>query len=180
MARQVSQVRFVELLEEHKKILFKIANGYSRPGADQEDLVQEMVLQLWRSFDRYDPALRFSTWMYRICLNVAISYCRKETKRRRTLLLDLEAILQVAAEPSQATALAEDLAALQQLLEQLNELDRALILLHLDGNSYETISQILGISETNVGTKLNRIKQKLRSLGGQEKERQGQHGAGKS
>ncbi|HZF13259.1 MAG TPA: RNA polymerase sigma factor, partial [Thermoanaerobaculia bacterium] len=83
MSKSQPQDRFLALLDEHKKILYKVAGSYCRNPADREDLVQEMVVQLWRSFDRYDESYRFSTWMYRIALNVAISFYRSESRRSR-------------------------------------------------------------------------------------------------
>lgn len=156
-------------------MLFKIANSYTRHAADRDDLVQEMVLQVWRSFNRYDDRLRFSTWMYRVALNTAISYWRKEG-RRRANVHEQDAILRLAAEATESTSLENDLALLHKLIGQLDELDRAVIILYLDGNRYETIGEILGISESNVGTKIGRIKQKLRCLRVQSEERNTSHG----
>jgi len=124
--------------------------------------VQEMVVQLWRSFGRYDDRYRFSTWMYRVALNVAISFFRSETRRSRHTEPAGDAILEVAAEVPESEAMEEDLRRLQAAVERLGELDRALVVLWLDGNPYETIAEILGISQTNVGTKIGRIKQRLR------------------
>ena len=163
MSTPTRQDRFIALLDEHRKILHKVASSYCRNPADRQDLVQEMVVQLWRSFDRYDDRYRFSTWMYRIALNVAISFYRSETRRARHTVTAEDSILEIAAAP-EASALDDGLRLLQQFIEQLNELERALLILHLDGNPYDTISGILGISETNVGTKISRIKQKLRLL----------------
>ena len=162
MPTPTRQDRFLILLDEHKKILFKIASSYCRNGADREDLVQEMVLQIWRSFDRYDDRHRFSTWMYRVALNVAISFYRGESRRPRTIVPADDSILEIAAEAPESAALEDDLRLLQRFIEQLDELDRALVILYLDGNRYDTIAEVLGISETNVGTKISRIKQKLR------------------
>ena len=78
--------RFVSLLDEHRKILYRVAGTYAHDPADRQDLVQEMVVQLWRSFDRYDEGSPFSTWMYRISLNVAISWFRAETRKARTFV----------------------------------------------------------------------------------------------
>jgi len=156
------QDRFLSLLDEHRKILYKIAASYCRSSADREDLAQEMVVQLWRSFASYDDRCRFSTWMYRVALNVAISYQRREVRRSRHTVPAAESILEIAAEETDSTALGDDLRRLRQLVEQLGPLDRALVLLYLDGNRYDAIAEVLGISETNVGTKLGRIKQRLR------------------
>lgn len=161
MTRRPNQERFLVLLDEHKKILYKVASSYCRNPEDRRDLEQEIVAQLWRSFDRYDESYKFSTWMYRIALNVAISFSRSETRRSRRTVPAGESILEIAdtregAEPD------ADLQILRRLIAQLDELDRALILLYLDGNRYDVIAEILGISETNVGTKIGRIKQRLR------------------
>ena len=162
MTPKTRQDSFVILLDEHKKILYKIAGAYCRNPTDRPDLVQEMIVQLWRSFDRYDDRYRFSTWMYRVALNVAISSFRSESRRSRDTELTGDSILDFAAEVPESASLEEDLRRLQAAVERLGELERALVLLWLDGNRYDTIAEILGISETNVGTKIGRIKQRLR------------------
>lgn len=154
------QDRFLVLLDEHKKILYKVASSYCRRPADRQDLTQEIVVQLWRSFDRYDESYRFSTWMYRIALNVAISFSRSEARRSRHTVAAEDSILEIADARGSAEPAEDRL--VQQVLAQLDELDRALIILYLDGNRYDTIAEVLGITETNVGTKIGRIKQKLR------------------
>jgi RNA polymerase sigma-70 factor, ECF subfamily len=161
MTRRPNQERFLTLLDEHKKILYKVAASYCRNPEDRRDLEQEIVAQLWRSFDRYDESYKFSTWMYRIALNVAISFYRSESRRSRHTVPAGEAILEIA-DTREGAETDADLQILRQLIAQLDELDRALILLYLDGNRYDTIAEILGISETNVGTKIGRIKQRLR------------------
>lgn len=163
MSKPEVQDRFVALLEEHKKILFKVASSYCRNPADRQDLVQEMVVALWKSFGRYDDRYRFSTWVYRIALNVAISFYRSEVRRTRHNVPAGDFLLDIAA-TGESTAPDDGLRLLQPLMQQLGELERALLILHLDGNRYDTIAEILGISETNVGTKISRIKQKLRTL----------------
>lgn len=161
MSRQSRQERFLLLLEEHKKILYKVAGSYCRNPSDRQDLAQEIVVQLWRSFDRYDDRQRFSTWMYRIALNVAISFYRSESRRKRSTVPAEDFILEIADDRASAEP-DENLLLLQRYIAQLDELDRALIILYLDGNRYDTIAEVLGISETNVGTKISRIKQRLR------------------
>jgi RNA polymerase sigma-70 factor (ECF subfamily) len=126
MTQPKQQDRFVALIDEHRKILFKVAGSYARQPADREDLIQEMVLQMWRSFERYDETQRFSTWMYRVALNVAISFYRRETRRSRVLLND-ERLIETAAAPSEHET-HEALATLQRLIEGLNEFDRALVI----------------------------------------------------
>lgn len=158
-----AQERFVALLEEHKRILYKVASSYCRNAADRQDLTQEMAVALWKSFGRYDDRQRFSTWMYRIALNVAISFHRSAVRRTRHALPSGDSVLELApaVEPAEPD---EGLLVLQSLMRQLDELDRAILILYLDENSHDTIAGVLGISETNVGTKIGRLKQKLRAL----------------
>ena len=163
MSKPAVEDRFVTLLEEHKRILYKIATSFCRNPADRQDLVQEMVVALWKSFGRYDDRYRFSTWTYRIALNVAISFYRSEVRRTRHTVPAGDSVLEIAA-ASESAAPDDESRLLQSLMQQLGELDRALLILYLDENRYDTIAEILGISETNVGTKISRIKQKLRTL----------------
>ncbi len=162
MTKPARQDAFLALLDEHRRILFKVSGSYCRNTADRQDLVQEMVVQLWRSFDRYDDRYRFSTWMYRIALNVAISFYRSEARRSRFQVPAGDHLLEIPAEEPGSARSDDGLRLLQQSIEQLDELDRALVILYLDGNRYDTIAEILGISETNVGTKISRIRQRLR------------------
>lgn len=161
ITQTATQDRFLALLDQHKKILYKVAGAYCRNPDDRPDLIQEIAAQLWRSFDRYDERHRFSTWMYRIALNVAISFYRSETRRSRNTVPAEDSLLELAADGPGA-AEEGSLQLLHQLIGRLDELDRALVLLYLDGNRYDTIAEVLGISETNAATKLSRIKQKLR------------------
>jgi len=161
MARKFREDQFLALLEQNRKILFKVANLYCRSGADFQDVVQEIVLQAWRSFDRYDDSRRFSTWLYRIALNVGISFYRAESRRSRSLVAVDESILEIAVPPSQAAELDDHFHLLRAYIDRLTDLDKGLMLLYLDGTPYEVIGEIVGISESNVGTKINRIKQKL-------------------
>lgn len=160
MSDPATEERFLARVDEHRKILYKVASAYCREAADRADLEQEIVAQLWRSFARYDPRYRFSTWMYRIALNVAISWVRGESRRRRTMVPAEESVLQVAAEDEREAD--ERLPVLRAFIERLGELDRALIILYLDDHRYDAIAEIVGISESNVGTRISRIKQRMR------------------
>lgn len=161
MTALTPQDRFLALLEEHDKILYKVANSYCRNPEDRRDLIQEIVAQLWRSFGRFDDRYRFSTWMYRIAMNVAISFYRSHSRRTRDTVSVEETNLEiVAGDPGPEES--DDLRLLHGFINQLDELNKALIILYLDGNSYDTIAEILGISTTNVATKISRIKERLR------------------
>jgi len=153
--------RFAALLDEHRGILRRVAWAYGRSDEDRRDLVQEMAMQLWRSFDRFDERLRFSTWMYRVALNVAISYLRRESVRAAHLHPGDPALLEEAEDRSGSLG-DRDLRLLDRFLAALDGLDRALMLLYLDGCSHREISDVLGITETNVGTKIGRLKERLR------------------
>ncbi len=159
MAALELQERFQTLVDEHKKIVYKICNSYCRNRDDREDLAQEIVAQLWQSFGSFDERRRFSTWMYRIALNVAISSYRRESTRTRHVISSDEHLLEAVDETADQS---EDVQLLYQFIERLDPLDKALILLYLDGNSYQEIAGVLGISETNVATKINRLKVQLK------------------
>jgi RNA polymerase sigma-70 factor (ECF subfamily) len=152
--------RFAALLHEHRGIPWKVAASYASEAADRADLAQEIALQAWRSFARYDAAQRFSTWLYRVALNVAISHLRRESRRARHIVPADEQVLQMAAEPPAETD--ERIAQLHAFIRELGEMDRALVLLYLDGTPHEGIAEVLGVSRSNVGTRLGRIKERLR------------------
>ena len=155
------QRQFEALLQAHRGIVFKVASVYARGREDRNDLAQEIAVQLWRSFASFDAArARFSTWMYRVALNVAISHVRQAARDERLEPLDA-GHLELPGETDVAQP-DERLAALYAFIGQLDPLNRALILLYLEDRSYADIAQVLGISETNVATKIGRIKQRLR------------------
>ena len=151
--------QFIALIQQNKRILFKICNSYCRDRSDREDLAQEIVYQLWRSFATYNANFKFSTWMYRVALNVAISFYRKDRRQKNVHVLS-ENLIEI--ENEQEDDLEENIQRLQGFILELKELDRALILLYLEDKSYGEISEILGITVTNVATKLSRIKEQLK------------------
>ncbi|MGH9558300.1 MAG: RNA polymerase sigma factor, partial [Bryobacteraceae bacterium] len=123
------------------------------------DLAQEIASQLWRAFPSYDADRLFSTWMYRIALNVAISFYRHENTRTRHIVTGAGELFDFADERASQP---EEVRMLYQWIGRLDPMHRALALLYLDGNSYYEIASVLGISETNVATKINRMKQSMR------------------
>lgn len=153
---------FVRRLEEHSGIIHKVATGYANGAADRHDLEQEIALQLWKSYPRYSPDRPFSTWMYRVALNVGISFLRRNTHpARQTVPLD-ELPGELADETASGEQQDERIPLLQQVIATLPPLDRALVLLYLDDHSYRDIASILGLTETNVATKLSRLKDRVR------------------
>jgi RNA polymerase sigma factor (sigma-70 family) len=153
--------QFVQIIESNKGIIYKVANAYCRNAEDRKDLVQEIIIQLWNAFDRYDHSYKLSTWMYRIALNVTISHYRKSITREALTQPLTDDMINIAND-SQHGQLEADITSLQKFIAELNELDKALMLLYLEENSYREIAEILGITETNVASKINRIKEKLK------------------
>ena len=162
MTRQ-SQDRFQELLSTHQRIVFKVANVYCGHPDERQDLIQEISVQLWRAFSSYDKQRPFSTWMYRIALNVAISFARKSAHRNQRLVaLEDEAPDLQAEYSSIPHSGGEEAEFLHRFIAGLDELNKAMIILYLEENSYSEIAEILGITETNVATKISRLKQRIR------------------
>lgn len=155
---------FIKTIDEHKKIIYKIVNSYCPNREDRKDLEQEIIIRLWNSFDNYDNSYKYSTWMYRIALNVAISFYRKEKKRSSgNCFHDFEYLFIVEEGNSEEEVeLEHHLRLLQGFIQDLNELNKALMLLYLEEKSYEEIAEILGVTKTNVATKISRIKLKLK------------------
>ena len=157
-----SQESFGALLERHRGIVFKVANTYAHGADDRADLAQEIAAQLWRAYPRYDPARTFSTWMYRIALNVAISFVRTDLRRdRESVPLD-DGLHDLAGDGADHEK-EQQIRALHRFIALLPPLDRALMLLYLEDRSGREIAEVLGISESNVTTKLGRLKQRIRS-----------------
>jgi RNA polymerase sigma-70 factor (ECF subfamily) len=154
-----TQERFLNLMEDHKKILYKVCRSYCSNPGDRDDLAQEIIVQLWRSFAMFDKRVRFSTWMYRIALNVAISFYRRESVRTRHVVPGSEHLLEAIGDTENRS---EEVGMLYGWIEELDPLNKALVLLYLDGHNYQDTAAILGISETNVATKISRLKETLR------------------
>ncbi|MBN8707558.1 MAG: sigma-70 family RNA polymerase sigma factor [Bacteroidetes bacterium] len=155
-----TQKVFEVLMESNRGILFKIVNMYAKEAEDKEDLAQEIRLQLWNSFGKYNPELKFTTWMYRIGLNVAISFFRKQQVRGNRFL----PINEEPPDNNQNESEENDLKLklLDRFISELIEIDKALLLLYLDKKSNQEIAEIMGLTTTNVSTKISRIKEKLK------------------
>ncbi|PYF74061.1 RNA polymerase sigma factor [Pedobacter nutrimenti] len=152
--------QFLWVIEQNKGIIYKIANSFKKDDDDKKDLVQEIILQLWRSFPSYDARSKLSTWIYRVALNVAITSYRKEKIKEKFNTPFSESIMVFEQEPSNEKD--GNLALLQQFINELRELDRALMLLYLEEKNGKEMAEILGLSETNIRTKTNRIKEQLK------------------
>ena len=147
---------FLDMLRENNRIIYKVISFYTDESASLEDLYQDVVLNLWKAYPTFRNESQLSTWIYRIALNVSISYCRK--KSRRPALIEITQDFKAYIEEN------ESLTELYECINRLGKLERALILLYLEDRPYKEIAELVGITVTNVSTKINRIKEKLKQL----------------
>ena len=153
---------FLSVIETNKGIIYKIANLYCKDIEDRKDLAQEIILKLWKSFDSYNEQFKHSTWIYRIALNAAISFYRKEKLRKRITSPFYEGIFNIGDFEENKQKERNSLL-LNQFISELKELDKALILLYLEEKSQKEMAEIIGITETNVATKIGRLKTILKN-----------------
>lgn len=155
------QSQYAQLIEQNKGKIYKVVYAYCKNVEDRNDLVQEIKIQLWRCLDQYDSQYKVTTWVYRIALNVAISFYRKDQKHQTTESLPNEDALIAGGHEDGALVLDENVRLLYQFIGELKELDKAIMLLYLEEESHQSIADSLGISQSNVATKIGRIKAKL-------------------
>ena len=153
---------FTQLIEENQGIIHKICRIYTDDEFSHEDLFQEIVLQLWRSYDSFNGDAKFSTWMYRVSLNTAIILIRKKNRTILTSSIDQQPIHINTDDRDIETE--EQLQMLYAGIKLLNEVDRALVLMYLEDLPYKDIAETIGISEVNARVKMNRAKQKLKEI----------------
>lgn len=153
---------FVELLEKHQNIVHKVCRLYTNNQDAHNDLFQEITIQLWKAFPKFRGDAKFSTWMYRVGLNTAITLYRKN-KRKITTQEFGEFEFKIKAEEYDDTE-EKQLKVLYKAVHQLNDIEKALIFLYLEDKNYKEISETLGISEVNARVKMNRIKTKLKTI----------------
>ncbi|MFK7920373.1 MAG: RNA polymerase sigma factor [Bacteroidia bacterium] len=160
MQEQQQQDIFNQWIGQYKALLFKVLRAYAFNPTDQEDLFQEIAIQLWRSIPSFSQRSSETTWIYKVALNTALNWNRKERKHQagRESIPESESLLQ-----SSDYVPDERLVWLYEQIAQMHELDRSLCLLMLDGFSYKEMSQMMGLSESNIGVKLHRIKKQLSS-----------------
>jgi RNA polymerase sigma-70 factor (ECF subfamily) len=159
-----ARTTFGDLLERHRGILLKVAGSYAADPEDRADLVQDIATQLWRAWPSYAPDRPVTTWMYRIALNVAISHLRGRSLRDRHHVPFDDGLHDVGGDAGaeDGHASGQQLRLLRETIARLPSMDRALMLLYLDERSHREIAEILGISESNVATKLGRLRQRIR------------------
>jgi RNA polymerase sigma-70 factor (ECF subfamily) len=153
------KTEFSKLIQKNQAIIHKVTLIYANSVVEREDLFQEICLQLWRSYSNFRKESQFSTWMYRVALNTAISTIRKNTKSP-----DFEPLKESVLTAAETSENADNVAMLYAAISKLNGIDKALILLWLEEKSYDEIASVLGITKTNVSVKLVRIKRKLEEM----------------
>lgn len=153
--------QFLKQIETHKGILYKLSKLYMDSEVEREDLFQEMIFQLWRSYSSFEGKSLFSTWMYRVALNTALVYVKKDKQKPKgEELTDRIDIAEYSDHPQKE----EQLTYFYNAVQELNEIEKALIFLFLEGQSHREIGLQLGISEGNARVRLNRTKDKLQDI----------------
>ncbi len=153
-----AEKEFIGLLKEHQKIIYKVCNLYMQSHADREDLFQEITLQAWKAYNSFRGDAKFSTWLYRVALNTAITFFRKEKKTTHIYTTDeLPDIAGAAFDPIE-----DQTKAMYAAIGELSKVDKAIVMLYLEDYSYAEISDLVGITANNVAVKMNRIKIKLK------------------
>ena len=152
--------QFTTAIKNNEGIIYKIASVYTNDVDDKHDLAQEIIYQLWKSFDSFSNKSSLSTWIYRVAMNVAIYHLKSNKRKVPTVQLD-ESHFQMKETVN--NDFEEKLKVFKQQLVNLNLLDKGIVMLYLENKSYQEIAQIIGISESNVGTKISRIKEKLKN-----------------
>jgi RNA polymerase sigma factor (sigma-70 family) len=151
--------KFISVIKTNERLIFKVASVYTNDQDDKNDLAQEIIYQLWKSFDSFNGLSSLSTWMYRVAMNVAISHLKVSKRRVQTVPIE-EQVLEYANNDTEDVE--DRWRVFRQHVEGLNLLDKGIVMLYLEDKSYEEIAEIIGISKSNVGTKLSRIKERLR------------------
>lgn len=152
----MEQAVFLNEIETHKGIILKVVNLYADDEEDRKDLYQEIVFQSWKAYSSFKGTSKFSTWLYRISLNVSLTHLSKRKKQVKGTITE-----EAYFEPQELSERADRL---YRAIRQLNDVDRGVIMLHLDGYNNEEISEITGITKNNTGVKLHRIKQQLSDI----------------
>lgn len=153
---------FANLIDQNQGIIHKVCRSYADTQEEHQDMFQEIVLQLWKSFDSFKEEAKFSTWMYRVALNTAITLFRK--KKRTISTTEMEQAPPIRFQESMDADTKEQVDILYKAIKKLTEVERALVLLYLDEKPYKEIAETIGISEINARVKMNRVKAKLKTI----------------
>lgn len=155
-----TEKEFLSVIREYERVIYKVCYLYTSPNAPLNDLYQDVIVNLWKAFPKFRKECKISTWIYRIALNTCISFIRKEKNVPEIVTLTRETDWMV----EEHDPIHEMLRQLYSMINQLGQLDKSIILLYLEEKSYDEISEITGLTATNVATKLSRIKDKLKRM----------------
>ena len=150
---------FVSIIRENERIIYKVCYLYTTPHATLNDLYQDVVLNLWKAYPKFRQECKVSTWIYRIALNTCISFIRKEKN-----VPELVTLTPAAGRTEETDETQLMLQQMYRMINRLGPLEKSIILLYLENKSYEEIAEITGLTQTNVATRLSRIKEKLRKM----------------
>jgi RNA polymerase sigma-70 factor (ECF subfamily) len=162
LQKREAEKQFESRINEHKQLLYKVCRIYAYNDADRQDLFQEIVIQLWKAFQNFKGDSKFSTWLYRVAINTAITGLRKQKNFISTY--EPATLPEYVSDDTSSQAVEEQLQQLYSAIEKLNEVEKAIVLLYMEDHSYEEMENILGINQGNLRVKMNRIKEKLRQL----------------
>ena len=154
--------KFIIELEENQNIVHKICKIYTDNTDAHNDLFQEITIQLWKAYPKFRGDAKFSTWMYRIALNTAITLYRKSKRQIRTQ--DFDSVLYKVKATTYDDTEEQQLKLMYDAIKQLNDIEKALVFLYLEDKNYKEISDTIGISEVNARVKMNRVKTKLKNI----------------
>jgi RNA polymerase sigma factor (sigma-70 family) len=161
LQKERSDIEFEGIIREHELLIWKVCRIYTRADADASDLFQEIVIQLWKSYTNFRGESKFTTWLYRVAINTAISGLRK----KKDFISSYEPARLPVHLPEPANGHQdEQMEEMYQAIGRLNEVEKAVVMLYLDDKSYEEMEDIMGMSQGNLRVKMNRIREKLRQL----------------
>lgn len=160
MKTSTKEIDIADIIAENKNLIYKIVNSYYTDSNEQEDVIQEIIFQIIKSYENFDHKVKITTWLYRVAFNITISQYRKQKTRKK----------HVVEMPSKVVAIGEDVTneyderikQLRAFIQEFDPLNKAIVIMYLDGNSHKEISEAMGISLSNVGTKISRIKTQLK------------------
>ena len=160
--KSTKEIEFVTLVQEHQNLIHKICRLYTNSDAEHKDLFQEITIQLWKAYPKFRGDAKFSTWMYRVGINTAISLYRKSKNRIQSFSFD-DVSYKIPHNETYDDTQDQQLKSIYAALNHLNDIDKAVIFLYLEDKNYKEISEAIGISEVNARVKMNRIKKKLKT-----------------
>lgn len=153
------QKRFLEIARQYKGVIYRVCSVYASDESPFSDLYQEVMINLWTGLESWRGEAKLSTWIYRLAINTCLTWHRRNRRRPLTISLD-NAFDAMADEAEDSNSIKE----LYEMIGRLEPFDKAIVMMWLDEKSYDEIAQVMGISKTNVGTRLNRIRAKLSSM----------------